>query len=472
MSDNKTPHGKLEESRSAETTEGVDILTGDPKSAILKLSIPVMLAMLLSSSYNVVNAIWVAGLGSDELAAIGFITPIFMILIGLGSGISAGASSSISRWIGKSDHSNASNAAIHTLIITLIISVLVTIPLVIFAEPISSLFGAGSLSGIAASYGTILFGGAIFIIFSNSGYGIFRAEGDSKRTMYAMAAGAVLNMILDPVLIYGMNLGVAGAAWGTVISCAIVSLIMCYWFFVKKSTYVQISKKMFTPSRDITQDILIVGLPASVEFLALSILNIILNFMLVILAGSDAVAVISVGFRVSSYGIVPIIALGSVVVSVTGAAYGARLYKKNREIILFSLLFGLGISIFVGIVTRIFAYPIASIFSYSASSATLYPTIAAFLGVMCLFYPIATVGILSASVYQGVGKGPTSLILTIIRSLVLVAIFAYVFAFGLNMGEIGVWWGLIVGEGIGSLFAFSCLWRYISHLLSCTNRAD
>ena len=72
MLDNKISHGKLEESRSAERTEGVDILTGDPKSAILKLSIPVMLAMLLSSSYNVVNAIWVAGLGSNELAAVGF----------------------------------------------------------------------------------------------------------------------------------------------------------------------------------------------------------------------------------------------------------------------------------------------------------------------------------------------------------------------------------------------------------------
>jgi len=91
-------------------------------------------------------------------------------------------------------------------------------------------------------------------------------------------------------------------------------------------------------------------------------------------------------------------------------------------------MFGLAIALSVSILTGIFAYPIASVFSYSQQSAHLYPAIAAFIGVMCFFYPFVPLGLLSSSVFQGVGKGPTSLFLTFMRSLVFAAVFAYLFA--------------------------------------------
>ncbi|MEN6610737.1 MAG: MATE family efflux transporter [Methanoregulaceae archaeon] len=435
-------------------TQGIEILTSGPKSAILRLSLPMILAMLLMSSYNLVNAIWVAGLGPDALAAIGFISPMYMVLIGLGTGIGAGATSAISRRIGAGDCGGAGNVAVHSLVITLVTSLLITIPLVLFAEPISAAFGAGSLSGLATEYGIIIYLGSVFIIFANVGYGILRAEGDSKRTMYAMIAGTILNIILDPVLIYGLNLGIAGAAWGTVISVAVVSFVLLYWFFVKKNTYIRLSPGLFSPSRALTRDILTVGLPASVEYLAMSVMAVILNYLLQVLGGSDAVAVFSVGFRVVSYGIVPIVAIGTVVVSVTGAAYGANLNEKIREAHTFSILFGFFISLIVSLITYVFAYPIAALFSYSADSAGLYPEIAAFLGVMCFFYPFVSFGALSSSVLQGMGKGPTSLFLTVMRTLVFVIAFAWLFAFPLNMGEKGIWWGIIAGEITGGILAF------------------
>jgi putative MATE family efflux protein len=447
-----------------DTTEGVALLTGNPKKAILDLSGPMIIAMLLMASYNVVNAIWVAGLGSDALAAIGFISPIYMIIMGLGCGIGAGATSAVARKIGAGDRNGASNAALHTLVIAAIISLVLTIPLVIFAEPLAVLFGAGTTADLAASYGQVIFGGTFFIIFVNAAYGILRAEGDAKRTMYAMVAASILNMILDPILIYGLGLGIAGAAWGTLISLAAVTAVLLYWFFVKRNLYVCLSWRIFAPCRSVAEDILTVGIPASVEYLAMSILMIVLNLMLVSVANTDAVAVFSVGFRVVSFGIVPVVATGTAVVSVVGAAYGARHYEKIRVAHTFAILFGILIALCVSAITWVFAYQIAALFSYSQEGAQLYPTIAAFIRVMCVFYPFVPLGLLSSSVFQGVGKGPTSLFLTIMRSLVFAILFAYVFTFIVGMGETGIWWGMVAGEIVGGLFAFTWARVYLLRL--------
>jgi putative MATE family efflux protein len=445
-------------------TQGVTILTGDPKKAIISLSGPMIVAMLLLSSYNIVNAVWVVGLGSDALAAVGFMTPLYMVLMGLGTGIGAGATSAIARRIGANDRNGANNCAVHTLLIALILSVIVTLPLVIFAGQIALLFGAGKTAGLAVAYGQVLFGGSFFILFVNIAYGILRAEGDAKRTMHAMVAASLLNIVLDPLLIYGLGLGIAGAAWGTVISLAAATIVLCYWFFIKKDTYVCFSRQVFIPSRSVVSDILSVGIPASVEYLLMSALNIILNLILVMVATTDAVAVFSVGFRVVSFGIVPIVAIGTSVVSVVGAAYGARHYEKIRVAHTFAIMFGLAIALSVSVLTGIFAYPIASVFSYSQQSAHLYPAIAAFIGVMCFFYPFVPLGLLSSSLFQGVGKGPTSLFLTFVRSLVFAAVFAYLFAIPMGMGEQGVWWGIVAGEVAGGLLAFVWARLYLSKL--------
>ena len=445
-------------------TQGVTILTGDPKKAIISLSGPMIIAMLLMSSYNIVNAVWVVGLGSDALAAIGFMTPVFFIVMGLGTGIGAGATSAIARRIGANDRNGANNCAVHALLISLILSVIVTLPLVIFAEPIALLFGAGETAGLAAAYGQVLFAGSFFILFVNIAYGILRAEGDARRTMHAMVAASLLNIVLDPILIYGLGLGIAGAAWGTVISLAAATIVLCYWFFIKKDTYVCFSRQVFIPDRSVVSDILYVGIPASVEYLLMSALNIILNLILVMVATTDAVAVYSTGFRVVSFGIVPIVAIGTSVVSVVGAAYGARQYEKIRVAHTFSIIFGLAIALGISILTWIFACPIASVFSYSQESAHLYPAIAAFIGVMCFFYPFVPLGLLSSSLFQGVGKGPTSLFLTFMRSLVFAAVFAYLFAIPMGMGEQGVWWGIVAGEVAGGLLAFAWARVYLSKL--------
>lgn len=447
-----------------EKTDGVTLITGDPKKAIIKLSGPMIIAMLLMTMYNLVNAVWVAGLGGDALAAVGFVTPLFMILVGLSNGLGAGATSAISRYLGANKKESANNAAVHTLFITIGISVVLTVLFLLFLKPILVLLGAGSTINLAVQYGQVTFAGTILMLFTGAAYGILRAEGDTKRTMYAMVVSSVLNMILDPLLIYVAGWGISGAAWGTVISMALVSVVLLYWFFVKKDTFISLSLKDFIPDARVVKDVLGVGLPASAEFFILSILSGVLNGILVMVAGTDAVAVYSAGWRVVMIAITPVAAVGMSVVTIAGFWYGSRKYENILIAHTYSVKVGFLIALVIAVSTFIFAPYIAMIFAYTPQSAYLAPTIAAFLQVMCFFYIFMPPGLMSCSIFQGVGKGMTSLILAALRNLVFVIIFAYTLAIPFGMGEQGVWWGIVAGDILGSVVAYSWARLYTTRL--------
>lgn len=473
MKDNKSTSSYNQESsedKLGEKTRGVNLITGDPKKAIIKLSGPMIVAMLLQTAYNLVNAIWVAGLGGEALAAVGFVTPLFMILIGLSNGLGAGAASSIARHIGAGDKKSANNAAIHSMLITIIISLFLTFLLLILLKPILIFLGAGSTVDLAVQYGRITFAGTILMLFTGAAYGILRAEGDTKRTMYAMAASSVLNMVLDPLLIYTAGLGISGAAWGTVISMALVTVVMLYWFMIKKDTFISFSLKDFLPDFKVVKDVLAVGLPASAEFLIMSINVGILNGLLVLVAGTDAVAVYSAGWRVVMIAIMPIVAIGTSVITVAGVSYGSRRYENLSIVHNYSVKIGFIIALVIAISTFILAPYMALLFAYTPESAYLAPTIAAFLQVMCLFYIFMPPGAMSSSIFQGTGKGMFSLTLTILRNLVFVAIFAYILTIQFNMGEYGVWWGIVAGDIVGSIVAYVWARVYIKRLRN-TNEA-
>jgi len=455
-----TPNISMED----EKTEGVSTILGDPKKALIKLSGPMIIAMILMSLYNVVNAIWVAGLGGDALAAVGFVTPLFMIFMGLSNGLGAGAASAISRYIGEDNKKSVNNAATHTIVITMGISIILSVVLLVFLKPILILFGAGSTLNLAVEYGQVIIGGSILSLFVGASYGILRAEGDVKRTMYAMVLSSVVNMILDPILIYWAGWGISGAAWGTIISTALVAIILLYWLFIKKDTYATLSLKDFKPDLNVTKNILSVGLPASVEYVVMSILAIILNILLVAVAGTNAVAVYNTGWRVVMIAMAPIIGVGLSVVTIVGASYGAKKYGNISMIHHYSVKVGLIVAAIICVLIYVFAPYIAMLFTYSVTSAYLEPSIASFLQVMCLFFIFLPLGIMSSSSFQGVGKGTTSLILTVLREVVFVILSSYIFAIVLGWGENGVWWGIVIGGLLGSLVAYGAARIYIRQL--------
>jgi putative MATE family efflux protein len=442
-----------------EVTRGVRILRGDPKIAIRKLAGPMIIAMVLMAIYNLADAIWVAGLGADSLAGVGFVTPLFMILVGLSNGLGAGATSVIARRIGARDKQGAESAATHALVLSLGISAVLMLFFVLFLRPIVALLGAGPVTEIAVEYGQIVFLGTIFFLAVQMAYAILRAEGDTKRTMYAMAISSILNMILDPILIYWAGLGVAGAAIATVISIASVMVILAYWIFIRRDTYVHLSFRGFTPQTRIFRAILGVGLPASLEFLLMSVMAIAINLILVTIAGTDAVAIYTSGWRIVMFAIVPLVGIATSVVAVTGAAYGAREFEKVKIAHRYAITIGVIIALVTSSLTYLLTPQITALFTYSPESVHLIPGFLIFFHTMCLFYPFVPLGMFSSSVFQGTGHGFTSLVINLLRTLAFVVVFSYILGVVFGFGAQGVYSGIVLGNILGGLVGY--IWAVV-----------
>jgi putative MATE family efflux protein len=446
-----------------EKTEEVKILLGDPKKAILKLSLPMIIAMLTMYSYNLIDAMWVAGLGINALAAVSYIGPLYMIWLGISNGLGTGATAIISRYMGAENKIQANNAAFHTLILIFIVSILTTIvgiiilkPFLLFSEILIKpflLFSDTSLAlDLAYQYGIIFIAGSFFMIFSNTSYGILRAEGNVKKTTYAMVLGAILNMILDPLFIYNFSLGISGAAYASILSMIIISILLVIWF--KKKTYIKFSYKFFKFNKKIIKQLLYIGLPAGSEFFIFAMVTFVFNILLSIVSGVQAVAVYSAGWRFIIFAAVPLMAISLSVVPVIGVSYGKERFHDFLMIRNYAIKLETLISLIISISIFIFAKQIAFIFTYSNHDPGFFDEMVMFLRIVCFFILFFPIGSVIASMFQGLGRGFDSLILTFIRELVLIVIFAYIFSIILKMGENGVWIGLVVGTILGALISF------------------
>ena len=448
-----------------EMNENVEMITGDPKKAINKLAWPLIASMLLIFLNNLIDSIWVAGLGPDPLAAIGYVTPLFMVLVGFGNGIGAGATSLISRYIGAEKRDDANNAAIHSAILSIVVSAVLTVIALLILEPLLKIMGASSVLNYAMDYGVIIFAFTAPILIPPIFGGAFRAEGDIKRATLPIAIVAVINMILDPIFIYVFGWGISGAAFATGLAPCFGLLMMLYWIFIKKDTYLSYNRKDFHNNLNMYKDILSVGIPASLEQLIMAALAVTVNYMLTLVSGSVAVAVYTAGWRLISLGLLPAIGVGTAAITVSGVAYGAKKYENIRTALRYSVKLGLISSIVVCILLFVFANQLAYIFSYSEASAPLLPLIASFIQLMCLFILYVPFGASAGNVFQGLGKGTTSFILTTFREFVLVLIFAYLFGFVFNMGENGIYYGMLLGGFLGSVIAYGYIEIYVDRLI-------
>ena len=272
--------------------KNVKILLGDPKKAIIKLSIPIMIGGLVQTLYNFVDGVWVSGLGQDSLAAVGIFMPFMMILSALSMGIGMGGSSAISRAIGAKDRTRAGNIGDHTIILGLIIGIITGFSILPFLNSIFLHMGATPhTSSLATQYGTVIILGTPFMFLSSLGNAILRGEGDTKRTMYIMLMSSVLNMVIDPVFIYTLKMGVVGAAVATVLSIIFSATVVLYWLVWKKNTYVQLKLRYFKFKWDIAKEIFAVGLPSSLSQISMSFTMIILNSFVIMVGGDYGMAV-------------------------------------------------------------------------------------------------------------------------------------------------------------------------------------
>jgi putative MATE family efflux protein len=459
-------------------TKGVETLLGEPKKAIMKLAVPMIIAMSAHTVYNLVDALWVSGFGRDiftssevsdigieALAAVGFAMPFFMMLISISVGVGVGSGSAISRRIGAQDKKGADNVAIHSIIISTLLAIVFSVFLFFSADRLFVIIGAEKSASMAISYGKIIFAGSIFLFFTNIAFAILRSEGDARRAMYAMMIGAGINIVLDPIFIFTFGLGVSGAAYATVLALAIASFILIYWLFFRKDTYVSFNFKKFKFNKDILIDIFKVGLPASVQQLSMSFTMIAIIIIINISSeGENFVAVYNTGWRVVMIAILPLLGMATAVVSVTGAAFGARAYEKLKTAYLYATKSGFIVEIILAIIIFLLAPLISIVFTSRPEDIFIRDDLTMFLQISCFFYPGTAFGISSSAMFQGTGKGIYALIATLLRTIVLTIILALVSTFVFNAGVIGIWWSIVIANLAGSMISFTWGIYYIKKL--------
>ena len=438
----------------------IDSITGSPRKAINKLAFPTIFALLLMFLNNLIDSFWVAGINADALAALGFISPLYLVIIGLGNGVGAGANSLISRYVGAGKFEDANNAVIHSFILMFVVSAIILMVGIFFLDDLVLLLGASSVSTYCLSYGEIIFLLNIVFLAPYVMSSIFRAEGDVGRATIPLIFTAILNMILDPILIFGFDLGIFGAGLGTVISSVAGFLWMTYWIFVKRDTFFKFSLKYYKRKLDIYKEILVVSLPAGTEEIIFSLVAIILNYLIVNTAGVSEIASFTIAWRFISIAFLPCMAIGVATITVSGVAYGARDAANFDETIRYSTALSLLITILICATFFIFAYPICEVFNFQTGNLALVDRAAEILRLLVFYNFLIPFGATAAYVYQGVGAGFKSLALTILRELVLSMGFAYIMGITLSMGVFGVYLGAIIGMNIGSLAGFACIWVF------------
>ncbi len=437
------------------TNKNVGLMRGEPEKAVKKLAIPIMISMILTALYNIVDGIWVAGLGPTAIAGIGFVTPLFMVLTGASVGLGNGATSSIARFIGAKNRDMATKSATQALFIFLIASIILSIIFFIIQRPLLESYGAsGQTLNEAIAYSTPLFVGLFTLMFANGCSGILRGEGDMKRSMYVVAITVILNALLDQIFIYVFNWGSAGASLATVVSSAIAAIVILYWLLIKKDTYVDINLKTFVFDSKIVKDILKVGIPSSLNMLIMAIAMSIILIVISMVGGDYGIATFTSGQRLYLFAIMPLTAIGSAVIAVSGSAYGARNGDYLSRTHIYGVKMGLAVGIAIALILVVFPSQLAIIFAYTSETAHLVPGIAEFLQLAspCLFF--TGMDIPSSFFYQGIGKGFYSLMFTILREILFVLPLILLFVFVFNWNLVGVWLGLTVGRSIASILNY------------------
>ena len=201
-------------------------------------------------------------------------------------------------------------------------------------------------------------------------------------------------------------------------------------------------------------DTLQVAIPSTLENIVFSALAIIINSMLVMASGTTAVAVYTASMRIVQLAMIPLIGLGTAVLTVAGIAYGAHNHVNLKTAHSYSIKLGFAISIVLGAAMFIFSSQLAAMFSYTQASASLSPQIAAAISVLSLFVLAIPHGIMSSMMFQGVGKGGYSLLITLLRSLILESVFAYIFCFIFGLGLQGIYAGVVFGCFVGGTVGY------------------
>lgn len=329
--------------------------------ALLKLGIPTMVGMLISALYNAIDAYFVSGLGISQMGAVSIVFPIVQIIIGLGMMFGAGVSSYISRLLGKGDNEQSNKTASTALFSGIFVGAIIIAGIMLFLDSVLISLGATeTMLPYARDYTKIYIIGSIINVFTVMMNNLLTAQGATKFTMIAMLTGSIANVILDPIMIYGMKLGIKGAAVATVISLCI-NMMLYIGYIAKKKGILRFSIKNIAPSKKIYKEVLKIGIPVLLfQFFASAAMGTINTTSKPY--GDYAVAAMGAVTRIMTVVIYVVFGFLKGFQPFAGYNYGAKKYGRLKKSINLCMVWSTLFCIIAAIVLVIFAEPIVSLF--------------------------------------------------------------------------------------------------------------
>jgi len=422
---------------------------------LFKLSVPAIAGMLIQAMYNIVDSIYVGRLSTEALSALSISFPVQMFLIAVGVGTGVGTSSLISRLLGQGDNCRANNVAEHVFFIAIIYGILGGLLGIFYSENIVRLFTDDPvLIDLGYQYINIILTGSIAIFIPATFNYILRGEGNTFVPMLTMIIGAVLNMIIDPFLIFGLGpfpqLGVAGAAYATVFSRFIGGVFIVLVLLSDKNE-LTLKLEDFEFDFQIIKEIYNIGIPAMANRLLFSVSIVFINLILGAFS-STAIAVMGLIFRMQSFFLMMVFGLTQGYLPIVGYNYGHNNPERMKKTILIGSAAALSFGVIGFLVFQLFPASIIRLFN---SDPELINIGVGALKKVSLSYFFMVLNIIGVATFQAVGKGMPSFAITFLRQAILLVPGMYLLgkAFGLN----AVWLSFPIAESVSFVIMITWL---------------
>lgn len=430
---------------------------------LISMSLPMMISMFVQSLYNIVDSIFVAQISENALTAVSLAFPIQNLLIAVGVGTGVGINSLLSRRLGEGRHDEVSKVALNGIFLTFL-SFLVFMVIGFFVPRpyFESQTDNVEIIEYGVSYMRICLIASVGLFGSMTFERLLQSTGRTLLSMVSQMVGTVFNLVFDPLLIFGMygfpKLGIAGAAIATVLG-QIAAMIVSFILNLRKNNEIKFSLKGFKPNGAIIKDIYSVGVPS---ILLSSIGSIMVYFLNLILGAfsTTAIAVFGVYFKLQSFIFMPVFGLNNGAVPIIAYNYGAKKKIRILKAISFSSIVAFAI-MFVGMIL-FEIFPQQLLMWFNASEEMLFIGTKA-LRIIALHFPLAAFCIIFGCVFQALGKGIQSMVVSFVRQLIVLLPVAWLLSLTGNVNS--VWWAFPIAEGSSLLLSIIFLKQIYTKLI-------
>jgi len=428
-----------------------------------KYSAPAIVGMLSNSLYNLVDTIFVGwGAGTQALGALAICFPVQLFILAIAQLVGIGAASIYSRNLGAGNQERADRAAGTSFVMVLILSLTLTVFGLMFLKPILRLFGATpGVLPYAVQYMFIIFLGSFFFAYIVSTSNLVRAEGNAKVAMIAMFVGAGMNIILDPIFIFGFGMGIRGAAVATVIAniCAFTYLTH---YLLRGKSLLNVRVKYLKPDISLLPEMFAIGSSSFLRVVAGSILAIAVNNSLAYYGTDLHLAIWGVINRMFLFVLMPVFGLTHGVMPIIGFNYGAKDFKRTRQALMLGIYYATGICAFGYLFMYFFANVVIRLFGNDPNMIAEGPLV---LRILIMGMPFIGLQVISTGLFQSIGKAGIALVLSTSRQVLF--LIPLVLILPLFMKLIGIWLAFPLADFLAALVT----WLFTMRELGIMNRS-